>query len=92
MSTTHTHLSSKTITKLHVKYDIRLDNYTMYRDFKVTLRFGTKYQCKKKKTIQNAFVTLLIPGEQQRLCVNQIFYPGNQFFFSITNNQGRFTS
>ena len=49
VSTTHAHLSSKTITKLHVKYDVRLDNYTMYRDFKVTLRFGTKYQCQKRK-------------------------------------------
>ena len=40
----------------------------------------------KTKTIQKAFVILLIPREQQRLCVleliNQIFYQGNQFFFN----------
>lgn len=82
VSTTHTHLSSKTITKLHVKYDIRLDNYTMYRDFKVTLRFGTKYQCKKKKTIQMHLSLSWFQENNKDCALTKYFTQGTNFFFN----------
>ena len=51
MSATHVHLSSMAITKLHVKYKIRLSNHTLrYRAEKtVILTFLTNYQCQKRK-------------------------------------------